>query len=145
MRTDRDLPAIGAHAEASGGLAGGGEAVGVAIGQRGDRLVVAVLVGMVAVVRVAADHHSAVRVVVAVAVMVVSTSCSSAGSTVPVDGVNGALGVPPGALGPTNSGRHRNRITALLAMVVMMGGAGRCRCSGPYFGVSTAHRYSRWS
>jgi len=61
VRADRDLPAAGAHAEARGGFPRGAEAVGVAIGQRGGRLVVAVLVGMVAVVRVAADHHPAVR------------------------------------------------------------------------------------
>jgi len=131
VRADRDLPAAGAHAEARGGFPRRAEAVGVAIGQRGGRLVVAVLVGMVAVVRVAADHHPAVRVVVPVAVVVVtsSSSSSSAGGAVPVQGVNSALGVPPGALGPTDGGRHGNWIAALLAMVVVVGGAGRCRRS----------------
>lgn len=99
---------------------------------------VAVLVGMVAVVRIAADHHPAVRMMVAVVVVMRATA--SAGRAVSVDVVHRSLGMPAGTFGPADGGRHGHRITALLAVVMMVAGTGRCRGRGPHLGMSTAAR-----
>lgn len=128
MGADGYLAAVGAHAEAGRRLAGGAEAVRVAIGLGGDRLVVAVLVGMVAVVRIAADQ-AAVLVVVRVVVMMPTIAAGSPAARAAyamLSTVHGALRVPAGALRSADRCRHGRRIAALLSVMMVVRGAGRC-------------------
>lgn len=94
MGADRNLAAVRTHAEAGRGLAGGAKAIRVAIRLGGNRLVVAVLVGMVAVMRIAADQAAVLMVVRMVMMMpTITTSTTPARAAYAMPTVHGALRV----------------------------------------------------
>lgn len=122
MGAYRDLAPIRTHAEAGRGFARGSKTIRIAIGLGGDRLMVAVLMGMVAMMRIAVDQAAMLMVVRVVMMVTTSTTARVADA---MHTVHGALRVATRAFCAADCGRHGRRIAVLLPVMMMVCGAGR--------------------
>lgn len=146
MGTYRDLATIGTHAEARRGFTRRAKTVWITIGLWGDRLVIAVLVGMVTVMRIAADQ-TAVLMMMRMMMMVTASrpTTTPTGTTTTwianaMHIVHSPLRVTPRTFCAANSSRcHGRRIAALFSMMMMVGRTRRGRRHCRQLCVSRCH------